>query len=289
MESLSEFRLALSEATPPQFMDLLKVSCDRSLIRHVVCILDHCRKFKVGLQIATPLRPCSERVFDLLRTYNVENCDIFLELSDEMLSCFTFKRIGRSGRYENEQIIRKFLKTSMVIDEKGIVKYERIPENQEEMEKRKLETLLFACIQCGKMQVIENVISLCKYVLNTKNDKGQTPIVCAANLQKREITLMLAKEKPDISIAANDGTLLADLIQDWDDVIQELLKVSILFFKFTCVLHEFKFSRIQSKLYEFPFCNNNTPCKRRLGRININNIVCLSVPLSVQSKFNLDY
>ena len=122
----------------------------------------------------------------------------------------------------DELVLRKFCNMISVLGRQGQI------EDVFKVESNQLKDLLFTCIQYGKVKETKTIISLSDELLNSKNIIGETPILCAAKLNQKEIVLLLAEEKPDISIASDDGEHLRDFIQGWEDVIQVLMKVFII-------------------------------------------------------------
>ena len=167
-----------------------------------------------------PLTVSSDRIYQILKSYNIPVRRICLELTESVTP--TPEQSGEDEEYESA--IRTLREVPFVVAENGIVhtKYCQT-ENREDNEQLK------TYIQCGQVRTIQHILSCNKNakrdLLDTKFNNGMIPIVYAAHIKKKEVVLLLSKEKPDISIASDDGTLLIDLIQDWDDIIQELMKV----------------------------------------------------------------
>ena len=214
----------------PELSDVLQAVFDRNLTLHSLCILEHCARHQIipTMPTCTPFRVCSERMFDILTTYNFSECDFLMVWSKETLPCLVQEEYVKEGLNRNRKcVIRKFCKTLCVVTENGVVQSEGTHIIQEEQDESKLKTLLFSCIQFSKTFEIKNILSIAEHFVNAKDKKGRTPIVYAAELKHKDTVLLLAENGADISIAADDGTLLIDLIHEWNDVIQALMKVNL--------------------------------------------------------------
>ena len=109
-----------------------------------------------------------------------------------------------------------------------VVSYFRETAAVQQHEKREnphLKKLLYACIRFKRQREIKHILSMEKQLLDSQNHNGETPILYAAKENQREIVLLLAKEKPNISITSKDGTHVIDLIYEWEEVTNVLRMV----------------------------------------------------------------
>ena len=197
--------------------DLLQEVCDKDSTINAICLLSHWAKLGLPLHFDKPLKVCSEKMFDTLGQFGFPDSDIIVEWTDKMIASLFSNR--ETGEYD-EVVIRRFCHVISIIRPDGQMEFECKGEGLE------LKVLLFACIKFGRTNETKVIISSVKTLLNSKNDRGETPIMYAAQRNQREIVRLLAEERPDISIASDDGTCLVDLIQDWEEVVQELEKVN---------------------------------------------------------------
>ena len=206
--------------------NLLQKACDISSdwdsTSRLICLLDVCSKEKIQLHFDTPLKVRSERVLDILKRFDIPQSNILVEWTEKMIQSIL---LNKSENHDfDEVVLRKFCNTVSAIRGDGHVKDEYTGVNWQ------LQDLLFACILFGKVKETMAIISCNKELLNSKKkDGGETPILYAAKMEKREIVLLLAKEGPDISIASDHGEYLRDFIQDFEDIIQVFMKVVIFF------------------------------------------------------------
>ena len=195
--------------------DLLQLACDKASTSYLILLLHHCSMQGIALQSVTPLVVRTERVFDILKTFACTNDMLNVAISVEYTSVF-----GKGKKQiPDEVVLCKYTTLRFVAGVDGMI-------NTECMIKHGNSTsILFSCLQCNRLLETKTILSWDKSLLNSKNEKGQTSILYAAEMKQREMVLYLAGQGADITIASDDGTYLVDLIQDWKDVIDELMKV----------------------------------------------------------------
>ena len=220
-ETLMKLKECLSRKRYPLDRKILQKACKMNPTSRTICLLDHFSKLPCALHFYTPLTVSSERVFDILKSYGIPETEITVDWTETMISSLLHIQRKENGTLDEqyEVVFRKYCCLVSVVRPDGYI------EETAKAITPHLKNILFACILFGKATETKAIIICDKNLLNSKNEEGLTPIMFAAKKNQREITLLLAGEKPDISIASNDGTLLIDLIHDWKDVLQELMKV----------------------------------------------------------------
>ena len=210
---------------------IIQKACDRKTTNQLVCLLEHCSRDSVPLREITKevITVHSERAFDILRTYDILAEHIIIDWNREMLSS-VMKDDDQFHGVSLLNLVKYFGHSSrFILQETG--EFERCSITKSS----NLANLLFASIYLcdpnvddqgnGCKHLIKCILPLNKDMINIQNGEGQTPIMYAACLKKKEIVRLLAEEKPDISIQSKDGKLLINFINDWDDIIHILMKV----------------------------------------------------------------
>ena len=209
--SIEELWENLIERKPSVDRDILQLACDGNYTLHLKCLLDYCFKLQTPLKFERPLSVKFYETFEILKAYNIE-----VTLTDALVDAVLKETKDKATR---EIVFRRFCNVVSYLKEKWFVLEEGTREN------RQLKQLMFRCIEYQRLREMQFIMSCEKRLLDSKNKLGQTPILYAAQLKQRELVLHLAEEKPDIFIPSDDGTYLIDLIYEWDDVIQALIKV----------------------------------------------------------------
>ena len=214
-KGLDTFRKVLSMTIYPKDRNILQKTCDSGSTARVICLLDHLSKLPHALLFYTPLTVQSERIYDILRTYEISKREIVVEWTENMISSHLQKT--ENGTLD-DVILWKFCPLHHSISQRGSIRSKPKDEISE------LKNLLFACIQFGKATVANAVMLYDERILNSKNDQGQTPLMFAALEKQKELFLLLA-EKPYIPITSEDWAFLFEHIRDWVDVVHVLMKV----------------------------------------------------------------
>ena len=209
--SIEELWGKLIERKPVVDRYTLQLACDGNYTLHLKCLLDYCFKLQTPLKFERPLLVQFYETFEILKAYNIE-----VTLTDALVDVVLKETKDETTR---EKVFQRFCNVVSYLKEKWFVLEEGTREN------RQLKQLMFRCIEYQRLREMQFIMSSEKRLLDSKNELGQTPILYAAQLKQRELVLYLAEEKPDISIPSDDGTYLIDLIYEWDDVIQALMKV----------------------------------------------------------------
>ena len=201
----------------PTDRNILQTACDSNSTARVICLLDHLSKLPHAALFYTPLTVRSERIYDILKTYDISKHNIVIEWTGEMISSLLHVQKKENGLCD-EVVLWKFCHLHHSISQCGSTTSTPKDDNCE------LKDVMFAGIQFGNATVANAVMSYDKGLLNSRNCNGQTPIMFAAKAKQKEMFLFLAV-KPDISITSEDWTFLIDHISDWNDVVQVLMKV----------------------------------------------------------------
>ena len=209
--------------------NILQRACERTSDGHLTCLLNHMKKRPVS---------CAFSEKDILIVHRVETFD---HLKKHGISCNNIVIDWNKDFFSSVVTTQNLLNWEHIVNEYcNITMSSHFLEPPERnypgmIQDKNIRNLLFACIShwtdetaenvCTKM--IQSLLSCNGDLINIQNEKGQTPIMFAACLEKKDVVLLLAQHAPDISIASNDGKLLIDFIYNWEDVIQELMKVNI--------------------------------------------------------------